>query len=165
MIEEQAKSLGDRVAVTMTTGERLTYRELRDDAARVAGMLAAAGASAGDRIVVMLPSGLDFLRAWAGIGRLSSTAVILNRELTGSFLEEERYAEQWTNECCEAGSSVMMGASWMSSVAAARPRDLRCRAVRCGASRSIASGNTRSPFDGAVSLMRTSLHQQRRQEC
>jgi len=44
VIEEQAKSLGDRVAVTMTTGERLTYRELRDDAARVAGMLAAAGA-------------------------------------------------------------------------------------------------------------------------
>jgi len=62
VIEEQAKSLGDRVAVTMTTGERLTYRELRDDAARVAGMLAAAGASAGDRIAVMLPSGLDFLR-------------------------------------------------------------------------------------------------------
>jgi len=58
-LEEQAKSLGDRVAVTMTTGERLTYRERRDDAARVAGMLAAA---AGDRIAVMLPSGLDFLR-------------------------------------------------------------------------------------------------------
>jgi non-ribosomal peptide synthetase component F len=74
-LEEQAKSLGDRVAVTMTTGERLTYRELRDDAARVAGMLAAAGASAGDRIAVMLPSGLDFLRAWARIGRLSATAV------------------------------------------------------------------------------------------
>ena len=86
VIEEQAKSLGDRVAVTMTTGERLTYRELRDDAARVAGMLAAAGAAAGDRIAVMLPSGLDFLRAWAGIGRLSATAVILNGELTGSFL-------------------------------------------------------------------------------
>lgn len=70
MIEEQAEVSGDRVAVTMTTGERSTYRELRDDAAKVAGMLAAAGASTGDRIAFMLPSGLDFLRAWAGIGRL-----------------------------------------------------------------------------------------------
>ena len=86
VIEEQAEARGDRVAVTMTTGERLTYRELRDDAARVAAMLAAAGAAASDRIAVMLPSGLDFLRAWAGIGRLSATAVILNGELTGSFL-------------------------------------------------------------------------------
>ena len=165
MIEEQAEAVGDRVAVTMTTGERLTYRELRDDAARVAGMLAAA---AGDRIAVMLPSGLDFLRAWAGIGRLSSTAVILNRELTGSFLEEERYAEQWTNECCETGSSVMMGASWTSSVAAARG-PVSSGAGRAGgrvaARVDRSSGNTRLPFDGAVSVMRTSLHQQRRQEC
>lgn len=85
-IDEQAEALGDRVAVTMTTGEAITYRQLRDDAARVAGMLAAAGATAGDRIAIMLPSGLDFLRAWAGIGRLSATAVVLNGELKGSFL-------------------------------------------------------------------------------
>lgn len=86
VIEEQANARGDQVAVTMTTGERLTYRELRDDAARVAGMLAAMGAVASDRIALMLPSGLDFLRAWAGIGRVAATAVILNGELTGSFL-------------------------------------------------------------------------------
>ena len=49
-------------------------------------MLAAAGAAAGDRIAVMLPNGLDFLRAWAGIARLSAVAVLLNNELTGSFL-------------------------------------------------------------------------------
>ena len=85
-IEEAAEAHGDRVAVTMTTGERLTYRGLRDDAAKVAGLLAGAGASAGDRIAVMLPNGLDFLHAWAGIGRLSATAVVLNSELTGSFL-------------------------------------------------------------------------------
>lgn len=86
VVEEQAAALGDRVAVAMVTGERLTFRQLRDDAARVAGMLAAAGAGPGDRIALMLPSGLDFLRAWAGIGRLSATAVVLNSELTGAFL-------------------------------------------------------------------------------
>ncbi|GAY24029.1 MULTISPECIES: AMP-binding protein [Sphingobium] len=86
VIEEQAAVLGDAPFVTMTTGEGITYRQLRDDAAQVAGMLAAAGARAGDRIALMLPSGLDFLRAWAGIGRLGATAVILNSELTGAFL-------------------------------------------------------------------------------
>lgn len=86
VIEEQAEARGEQVFVAMATGESLTYRELRDQAAKVAGMLAEAGAKAGDRIALMLPNGLDFLRAWAGIGRLSATAVILNTELTGSFL-------------------------------------------------------------------------------
>lgn len=86
VIAEQAALLGDSPFVTMTTGETLSYRQLRDDAAKVGGMLAAAGARAGDRIALMLPGGLDFLRAWAGIGRIGATAVILNSELTGSFL-------------------------------------------------------------------------------
>jgi crotonobetaine/carnitine-CoA ligase len=86
VLEEQAETRGDQTFVTMTTGERLTYRELRDQAAQVAGMLAANGAGAGDRVALMLPNGLDFLRAWAGIGRLAATAVLLNNELTGSFL-------------------------------------------------------------------------------
>lgn len=86
VIDEQAELRGDQIVAAMTSGESLTYRQLRDDAARVAGMLAAAGATAGDRIALLLPNGLDFLRAWAGIGRLSATAVILNTELTGSFL-------------------------------------------------------------------------------
>jgi carnitine-CoA ligase len=85
-LEEQAQVRGEQVFVTMTTGEALTYRELRDQAAQVAGMLAQAGAGAGDRVALMLPGGPDFLRAWAGTGRLSATAVLLNTELTGAFL-------------------------------------------------------------------------------
>lgn len=86
VLEEQAELQGDQPFVTMTTGESLTFGELRDDAARVATMLASAGGAAGDHIAMMLPNGLEFLRAWAGIGRLSATAVLLNTELTGSFL-------------------------------------------------------------------------------
>lgn len=86
VVEEQAEACGDAPFVTMTTGEVLAYRQLRDDAARIAGMLAAAGAGPGDRIALLLPNGIDFLRAWAGIGRLGATAVILNSELTGCFL-------------------------------------------------------------------------------
>lgn len=86
VLDEQAEVLGDQCFVAMIGGDSLTYRELRDTAAQVAGMLAAAGAGAGDRIALMLPNGLDFLRAWAGIGRLSATVVHLNTELTGAFL-------------------------------------------------------------------------------
>lgn len=85
-LEEQAEKRGDETFVSMTNGESLTYRQLRDDAAKVAAMLAESGAKHGDRIAMMLPNGLDFLRAWAGIGRISATAVVLNTELTGDFL-------------------------------------------------------------------------------
>ena len=86
VIEEQAGRLGDQTFVSMVGGESLSYRALRDDAAQVAGMLAALGLARDGRVALMLPSSLDFLRAWAGIGRAGGTTVFLNAELTGAFL-------------------------------------------------------------------------------
>lgn len=86
VIEEQANRLGDQTFVSMVGGEHVSYRALRDDAAKVAGMLAGLGLPRGGRAALMMPSGLDFLRAWAGIGRMGGTAVFLNAELTGAFL-------------------------------------------------------------------------------
>jgi crotonobetaine/carnitine-CoA ligase len=86
VIDEQANVRGDQRFATMVGGASLTYRELRDDAAQVAGLLESLGLGRGDRVAIMLPSGLDFIRAWAGIGRLGATAVMLNVELAGSFL-------------------------------------------------------------------------------
>jgi crotonobetaine/carnitine-CoA ligase len=87
VLEEQAKLHGERLFLSMIGGESLTFAELRDDASKVAGMLAALGAKPGDHIGVMLPNSLDFARAWHGIGRLGAIAVLFNSELTGSFLE------------------------------------------------------------------------------
>jgi crotonobetaine/carnitine-CoA ligase len=87
VLEEHARLRGDRRFVSMIGGESLTFGQLRDDAAKVSGMLAALGAEAGDRIGVMLPNSLDFARARHGIGRLGAVAVLLNTELTESFLE------------------------------------------------------------------------------
>lgn len=86
VIEEQADLKGDQTFVSMVGGERMSYRELRDAAAQVAGMLAGLGFARGQRAALMLPSGLDFLRAWAGISRLGGITVFLNTELTGAFL-------------------------------------------------------------------------------
>jgi crotonobetaine/carnitine-CoA ligase len=86
VIEEQANQRGEQTFVSMVGGQSMSYRELRDGAAQVAGMLAGLGLAHGDRAALMLPSGLDFLRAWAGIGRLGATTVFLNAELSGAFL-------------------------------------------------------------------------------
>jgi crotonobetaine/carnitine-CoA ligase len=86
VLEEQANRRGDQPFVSMVGGDSVSYRELQDAAARVAGMLAGLGFAHGQRAALMLPSGLDFLRAWAGIGRLGGTTVFLNPELTGTFL-------------------------------------------------------------------------------
>ncbi|MDB5471081.1 MAG: hypothetical protein JWR84_2641 [Caulobacter sp.] len=86
VIEEQAGLRPDQACVAMVGGDSLTYRALRDQAARVASFLQSLGAGPGDRIAVMMPNGLDAIRAWAGIGRLGATAVMLNSELTGAFL-------------------------------------------------------------------------------
>lgn len=86
VIEEQAARRGDQSLVSVIGGDSMTYRELRDAAAQVAGLLGSLGVMAGDRVALMLPNTLDFLRAWAGIGRIGGTTVFVNTELTGTFL-------------------------------------------------------------------------------
>lgn len=86
VIEEQAMRHGDRTFATVVGGASISYRELRDNARQVAGMLHGLGVARGARVALMLPSGLDFVRAWAGIGRLGAITVFLNTELRGTFL-------------------------------------------------------------------------------
>ncbi len=86
VIAEQALAMGDATAVSMAGGEFLSYAQLADQAARVAGMLADMGVRPGDRVAILIPNSLDFIRAWAGLGRLGATCVFLNPELIGQFL-------------------------------------------------------------------------------
>lgn len=86
VIEEQAARRPDVRVMSVVGGDALTYGQLADESSRVAGFFAGLGIGPGDRIAVMLPNGLDFVRAWAGAGRLGATAVLLNTELMGAFL-------------------------------------------------------------------------------
>jgi crotonobetaine/carnitine-CoA ligase len=86
VLEEQALRYGDHPLVAMVGEQSLSYRQLRDQAACVASQLADAGVGPGDHIAVMLPNGLDLLRIWAGIGRARAVAIMINPELTQSFL-------------------------------------------------------------------------------
>lgn len=83
----QAAERPDATFVLTTEGEQLTYGEAQTDAARVAGFFAGLGIRFGDRVAVMLPNGLEFIRVWLGVARLGATLVPLNTALSGSFLE------------------------------------------------------------------------------
>ena len=83
----QAATRPDETYILTTDGECLSYGEAARGADRVAGFLASLGVGAGDRVVAMLPNGLDFVRLWLGAGRLGAVLVPLNTDLTGTFLE------------------------------------------------------------------------------
>jgi carnitine-CoA ligase len=86
VLHEQAEICGARPFLSIVGGETLSYRALRDQAAQVASLLTHLGAVPGDNIAVMLPNGLDIVRAWAGIGRAGCVSIMINAELTKSFL-------------------------------------------------------------------------------
>ena len=69
-------------ALAVVGGGRMSYRELWDRAARVAGGLREAGARRGDRIVIRLPNGIDWCVAFYGIQLAGCAVVPVNVKLT-----------------------------------------------------------------------------------
>src|SRR5260370_35627690 len=63
-------------------GPRLTYRELWDRAARVAGGLRAAGVRRGDRAALRLGNGVDWVLAFFGAVLAGGVVVPVNTRLT-----------------------------------------------------------------------------------
>ena len=68
----------DREAVVEVGGPRLSYRELWDRSARVAGGLRAAGVEPGDRVANRLPNGVDWVLAFWGTLLAGAVAVPVN---------------------------------------------------------------------------------------
>ena len=66
MLRATVERAGDRLAVAEIGGDQLSYRELWDGAARVAGGLRAEGVERGDRVAIRLPNGLDWVLAFWG---------------------------------------------------------------------------------------------------
>lgn len=89
VLSAQARRHGDRIFVETVDGETLTYAEAERQAAQVAGFLHGLGVEPGDRVVVMLANGLDFIRIWAGLARLGAVMVGINTELKGPILQSQ----------------------------------------------------------------------------
>src|SRR4051812_36518863 len=68
-------------------GDRVSYRQLWDRAARVAGGLRAGGVERGDRVAIRLRNGNDWAYAFYGIQLAGAIAVPVNTRLTEHEVE------------------------------------------------------------------------------
>ena len=75
MVRASVERHPDVEAVVEVGGERVTYAELWDRAARVAGGLVADGITRGDRVASLLPAGLDWVVGFLGTLLAGAVAV------------------------------------------------------------------------------------------
>ncbi|MCV7260173.1 class I adenylate-forming enzyme family protein [Mycobacterium shimoidei] len=78
MLAEHADKRPDSEAVIELGGKRLTYRQLWDAAARVAGGLRASGLQPGERVAIRYPAGVDWALAFWGTVMAGGIAVPVN---------------------------------------------------------------------------------------
>ncbi|MBN2005629.1 MAG: AMP-binding protein [Anaerolineae bacterium] len=76
-LENSAKRTPDKAAL-ICAGQRLTYRQVDEDANRVANGLLAAGVQRGDRVAVWLPNSVEAVLAIFGILKAGATFVVVN---------------------------------------------------------------------------------------
>jgi long-chain acyl-CoA synthetase len=76
-LEESAERFPDKPAL-ICDGRRLTYRQIEQDANRVANGLLDAGVQRGDRVVVWLPNSVEAVLAIFGILKAGATFVVVN---------------------------------------------------------------------------------------
>jgi long-chain acyl-CoA synthetase len=74
----------DALAVEEIGGGRVSYAELWDRSARVAGGLRAKGVARGDRVAIRLPNGLDWVLAFWGAQLAGAVVVPVNTRFTDS---------------------------------------------------------------------------------
>jgi long-chain acyl-CoA synthetase len=84
MLRATVDRLSDGLAVSEIGGDRVTYRELWDRAARVAGGLRGEGVKRGDRVAIRLPNGLDWVLAFWGAQLAGAVAVPVNTRFKDS---------------------------------------------------------------------------------
>jgi acyl-CoA synthetase (AMP-forming)/AMP-acid ligase II len=77
-LQRWADRTPDAEALAELGGERLTYRQLRDRAARVAGGLMERGVGTGDRVAVRYPAGVDWVLAFWGTLMAGGIPVAVN---------------------------------------------------------------------------------------
>lgn len=87
LLEGWARTRPDKVFVRFVDGVEWTYRETLGHARRAAAGLAGLGVEPGDVVLVLLPNGPDFLKAWFGSNFLGAAVAAPNTSLRGDVLE------------------------------------------------------------------------------
>ncbi|MEV4319465.1 AMP-binding protein [Actinocrispum sp. NPDC049592] len=87
LLRGHAEATPGAEAVVEIGGARLTYRDLFDQAARVAGGLRAGGLEAGDRVALRYPAGVSWVVAFWGTVLAGGVPVAVNTRLTAPEVE------------------------------------------------------------------------------
>jgi crotonobetaine/carnitine-CoA ligase len=86
VLRRSAERYGAKPCVSVGA-TRLSYDEVRDEAARVAGALAGAGINPGDRVVVVSENRWEVLALWLGCAWRGAVFVPVNAASRGAQLE------------------------------------------------------------------------------
>lgn len=81
----RAASMPDALAYAFDS-ERMSYGQLHADVGRIANGLAVGGLKPSDRCAVLLPTSLDFVRAFYGVQTAGAVPMAINPELPPPFL-------------------------------------------------------------------------------
>jgi long-chain acyl-CoA synthetase len=87
MLRGSVERYPDAEALVEVGGQRLTYRQLWDRAARVAGGLVAAGVGRGERVANVLPAGVDWVLGFLGTQLAGAVAVPVNTRFAPPEIE------------------------------------------------------------------------------
>jgi acyl-CoA synthetase (AMP-forming)/AMP-acid ligase II len=87
MLRATVERAGDGLAASEIGGDRVTYSELWERAARVAGGLRAEGVERGDRVAIRLPNGLDWVLAFWGAQLAGAVVVPVNTRFKDSEVQ------------------------------------------------------------------------------
>ncbi|HVG07551.1 MAG TPA: AMP-binding protein [Thermoanaerobaculia bacterium] len=114
-LAHRAACTPDSLAFAMG-GERLGYGRLRAEAEALASGLSGLGVRRGDRVVLLLPAGLDFIRAFFALQRLGAASCALDPSMAPAtavrraarvrpalVLAAGREADGFVEACAEAG--------------------------------------------------------------
>jgi long-chain acyl-CoA synthetase len=95
LVFNASRRFGQKTALKVVGGASLSFDEIDDKAARVAGALSARGIGVGDRVVVHLPNGWQWVVAYHAIARLGAVVVPANILLSAdevAFIAEDSQA-------------------------------------------------------------------------
>lgn len=87
MLRSTVDRYPDNEALVEVGGRRLTYRQLADRVARVAGGLCAAGIGRGDRVANLLPAGVDWVLGFLGTQLAAAVSVPVNTRFAAPEVE------------------------------------------------------------------------------
>src|SRR5580704_5242303 len=87
MLRRTVERVPETEALVQIGGERISYRDLWDRSARVAGGLRDAGIQNGDRVAIRLANGTDWCLAFFGTLMAGATVVPVNTRFSDSEVE------------------------------------------------------------------------------